>query len=120
MFINFSNHPSENWGEAQTKAALEYGEIVDYPFPAVESFWDDEKMQMEIEDCGRKIAALNPAAVLCQGEFVLTFGVVKFLKAHGIKCLSAYSRRESEEVTKPDGSVEKRSIFLFEKFREYL
>ena len=35
MFINFSNHPSDAWGEVQLNAAMEYGDVMDVPFPAV-------------------------------------------------------------------------------------
>ena len=37
MFLNFSNHASENWGEEQSAAAGKYGKIVDFPFPQVDS-----------------------------------------------------------------------------------
>ena len=35
MFINFSNHPSVRWSAEQTAAAIEFGDIVDVPFPDV-------------------------------------------------------------------------------------
>ena len=36
MFINYSNHPSAGWMDDQKNAAsMEYGSIVDVPFPAV-------------------------------------------------------------------------------------
>ena len=38
MFINFSNHPSEAWGKTQLNAAMEYGEVIDIPFPAVNPY----------------------------------------------------------------------------------
>ncbi len=28
MFINFSNHPHENWDKKQIKAASEYGRVL--------------------------------------------------------------------------------------------
>ena len=36
VFINLSNHRSENWGNDQIEAASRFGEIVDLPFPNVE------------------------------------------------------------------------------------
>ena len=35
MFINFTNHPSNNWGVIQIKESLKYGKIIDLPFPEV-------------------------------------------------------------------------------------
>ena len=33
MFLNLSNHPSANWSQEQTEAAMRlYGEIVDLPW----------------------------------------------------------------------------------------
>ena len=120
MFINFSNHPSDKWSPEQINAAHEYGEIVDFPFPNVDESWDAEKMTEEIEKNGNSIIELKPDAVMCQGEYVMTFGVVRLLKRHGIKCLSAVTKRITVETTLPDGSVEKRSVFKFHSFREYL
>ena len=35
MFVNCSNHPSSKWSEKQIKEAKKWGNVVDYPFPAV-------------------------------------------------------------------------------------
>lgn len=41
MLINLSNHPSAGWNSEQTLKAEEiYGEICDYPFPAVPTDYD--------------------------------------------------------------------------------
>ena len=120
MFINFSNHPTSNWSKEQLEAALAYGEVVDCAFPAVNSAWDEAMMRREIDAYTEKMLEMKPDAVMCQGEFVLTFGVVRILMEHGIKCLSACTDRVSEENIRPDGSVEKVSVFKFIKFREYI
>lgn len=44
MFINFSNHPSEAWGKTQLNAAMEYGEVIDIPFPAVNLYSNEEEI----------------------------------------------------------------------------
>ena len=44
MFINFSNHPSKAWGKAQLNAAMEYGEVIDIPFPAVNPYSNKEEI----------------------------------------------------------------------------
>ena len=35
MFINFTNHASSKWSDAQLQAAKEYGSIVDIQFPSL-------------------------------------------------------------------------------------
>ena len=38
MLINLSNHPFAKWSKEQTQAAIhQYGNIVDMPFPQVDS-----------------------------------------------------------------------------------
>ena len=44
MFINFSNHPSKAWGKTQLNAAMEYGEVIDIPFPAVNPYSNKEEI----------------------------------------------------------------------------
>ena len=36
MFINFTNHTSSKWSDAQLQAAKEYGSIFDIQFPSIE------------------------------------------------------------------------------------
>ena len=36
MFINFTNHTSSKWSDAQLQAAKEYGAIFDIQFPSIE------------------------------------------------------------------------------------
>ena len=121
MFVNFSNHPSSRWSEEQLKTARqEYGEIVDVPFPALDPCMDEKAIAEIGEDCIEKILKLSPCAVMCQGEFTLTFYVVKRLMNKGISCISACSERSSIEVMQEDGSVRKESLFLFRGFRKYI
>ena len=51
IFINFSNHPSDRWSNEQKKAALNYGEIIDIPFPSVDSNGDESY----IKETGNKM-----------------------------------------------------------------
>ena len=114
FFINFSNHPSEKWEEKQMAASQEYGEIMDYPFPAVPAMASKFEVERLAEDCVEKIRKCNPAAVLCQGEFTLTYQVVTRLKACGILVLAACSERKV---------IEEKGIkvveFQFQQYREY-
>ena len=46
MFINLSNHTSENWGEFQKKEAIKYGDIIDMPFPAISPYLSSEELDV--------------------------------------------------------------------------
>lgn len=114
VFVNFSNHPSARWSREQTEAASRYGRLVDLPFPAVEAKADEEAVRCLAERYVERILACHPAAVLCQGEFCLTFLVVSALKAQGITVLAACSER----IVAEHGD-KKEVVFRFERFREY-
>lgn len=115
VFVNFSNHPSARWGEEQKAAAACYGQqLVDLPFPAVEAKVDEAAVSALAEQYVEQIMSYCPAAVLCQGEFCLTFLVVSALKAQGVTVLAACSERI---VTEHEDKKE--VVFRFEGFREY-
>lgn len=119
-FINFSNHPSNNWSDEQLDAVhtLTKGAIVDVPFPQVRASANEIDISLLALECLTKICSLHPTVVMCQGEFGLTFAVVRALKEMGIRVVySCSERRTSEEVT-GSGSV-KTSEFVFVRFRDY-
>ena len=118
-FVNFSNHPSESWNEQQKTEAEKWGEIVDVPFPNVQPEASCEEIRNMAESCVEKIQEYHPMAVMCQGEFTLTYHVVRLLKEHGIKVVSACSERKAVEKKKEDGTVYKSAVFRFTQFREY-
>ncbi len=96
MFINLSNHPSAHWSEKQCQAAKQWGEIIDYPFPQVapDATWEDiqkkaEKIVTEVCDLAKE----QPSAVMCQGEFTLTYALVRRFKEKHVTVLSACSER---------------------------
>lgn len=69
----------------------------------------------------RKIVGTIPTdakEALIGGAPYLMAPLEKQLKARGIQPLYAFSRRVSEEITLPSGSVKKVSKFLFEGFIE--
>lgn len=115
VFINFSNHPSSNWDTLQLNAAHSLGEIIDIPFPNVSPESTPEDIYKISTACVEQILQHSPCAVLCQGEFTLTYAVVSLLKKNNIKVLAACSERQVVTV-----SNEKRSIFSFVQFREYM
>lgn len=116
-FINFTNHASALWGREQMQAAEIYGEVVDCPFPAVSADCDEREIRQLALNYTEKIIAMQPAAVLCQGEYSLAFAVAFLLIQNDIPVLVACSERCVEE--RKEGETTKReSIFRFVRFRE--
>lgn len=119
MLINCTNHPHANWSAAQMRAALDaYGDVVDYPFPAVDPHLDEAQLTDMAERLCCDLLALGPDAVLCQGEMGLCFTLVSALQQHGVPVLHACSERRVCETQTPEGSLRK-SVFVFAGFRRY-
>ena len=114
LFVNFTNHSSDNWELRQKKAAEKYGVIKDIPYPDVDPNGDREYIIRMADFYVEEIEKLKPAAVLCQGEFCLAYQVISKLKERHITVLAACSKR----CVKTEGR-EKRVLFMFEQFREY-
>lgn len=116
MFINHSNHPSEQWDEAQRKEAESYGTIMDMPFPAVNPTHTSDEVQDMVNLNGESILKHQPSVVMVQGEFTYTYKMVEFLKKHQIKAVAATSERLVK--TLDDGKT-KQVVFNFVQFREF-
>lgn len=114
IFINFTNHPSHLWDEKQRKASMVYGDIIDLPFPAVDACADEAKICELRDELVSTIMSYHPAAVLCQGEFTLTYAVVSKLKELEITVLSACSTRNVVEK-----GNKKEVVFDFVQYRKY-
>ena len=119
MFVNFSNHRSSEWSQAQISAAAVYGEIVDVPFPDVSATALDSDIKKIALEYVTAIINMNPTAVMCQGEFTLAFAVIAGLKRQGITVLAACSERKVYEKS-TNGITKKTTNFEFSKFREYV
>ena len=119
IFINHTNHPSTRWSDEQLSAAQAYGEIFDMAFPAVNPSATAEEVRQLAQRNAEKILELEPAAVLCQGEFNYTFALVEQLKSSGVKVVAATSERIVISEILPDGSTRQISTFRFVQFREY-
>lgn len=120
MLINLTNHPFCNWHSKQLEAAMRlWNSIQDFPFPDVPPDWDEKKIFLEAADIVDKIAKMNPEAVLCQGEMTMTAILVNLLQKSNFKVYAAASSRQSIEERKTDGTVEKKSVFQFVRFRQY-
>lgn len=116
MFINLTNHPSENWSEEQLAAAHKYGEIVDIHFPNIEPSFTSSMVNSLADDTVSTITALGKDIVVhIMGEMTFTFAVVSRLKTMNIKCVASTTERNT--VITPDGK--KISEFKFVQFREY-
>lgn len=115
IFVNFTNHSSLEWDDKQKKAAERYGEIFDVPFPAVDPHKGEAYIEELAKRCLAEILKLEPAAVLCQGEFCLVYRLVSLLKEKGIPVFAACSSRMVEVK---DGKKE--VLFQFCRFREYI
>ena len=117
-FINLSNHPSDRWDEEQRKAAEEYGEIVDIPFPQVGPEASHEDILAMADECVHAIeekAQNTDITVHVMGEMTLTYAIVSRLKEMGIRCVASTTERN----TVVDDSGVKTSVFAFTMFREY-
>ena len=119
MLINCSNHPYEIWNDDQREAAGQFGEVVDVPFPPIDPAAGGGEIRGLVKEYAEKIELMKPEAVFVSGEFTFTFMLVDKLLSDGMKVMAACSRRVTEEIKKEDGSNEKKSVFKFERFREY-
>lgn len=120
MFINHTNHPVSHWSAEELAAAQAFGEVQDVPFPVVPAAWDEIAVRHLAETQGMRILAMQPAAVLCQGEFSYTYALTRWLQEHGVLVLTACSEREAVERMDASGAVHRMSVFRFVRFRNYL
>lgn len=119
MFVNFTNHPSDKWSEAQLNAAKEMGgEIVDIAFPAIDSHASSKEVEELAREYANQIFEQHPDVVLCQGEPCFTQAAINSLQINNIKCVAACSDRKVVEEQLPDGTTKKTSTFEFVQFRE--
>ena len=88
-FINYTNHPSINWSEAQLQAAKIYGEIIDMAFPEIDPHWDESQIYSLACNQVKEILALKPKAVLVQGEFPKSEAAYESLLAYRQKAVSS-------------------------------
>lgn len=121
-FVNFTNHPFVSWSKEQYNAAVRLcsGAMAELPFPNINPEATEEELDRLAERYVRKIVDIkHPAWVLVQGEMTFVYRVVNLLKAEGVICLAACSKREAMTEQLPDGTTKKTSVFRFVKFREY-
>lgn len=120
VFINFSNHPSDLWSDEQKNNARQLfgGQIMDIPFPRVSASANETELKDLALRCVEKLCSYHPAAVMCQGEFGLTYQIVTLLKERGIRTVYSCAERKTVERKTDNGTV-KTSEFCFVRFRDY-
>ena len=120
MFINISNHPSDFWQMEQLKEAEKFGEIVDYPFPVVSPYLNEEQLSVLADDTVSKVLEtvrhdVKNCVLHIMGEMTLTYMLVSRFRKLGFSCIASTTSRQSE--VHQDGT--KISHFVFVRFREY-
>lgn len=120
-FVNYSNHNSARWNDAQLEAARAYGEVVDIPFAQVSPSATKAEVDALAEVEVQKILEATPSVVMVQGEMTLVYNVVRRLEGRGIKCVAACTRRRTDEEVQrlAAAGLTKEGMFEFMGFREY-
>lgn len=117
VFINFSNHPSNKWGEKQLQEAklLACGaDIVDIPFPIVPPAMKKDALSAMVDKYVKIVLDHNPMVVHIMGEMGFVYKFVKIM--HVLNVMTVHSTTDRIVVEK-DG--QKISTFEFVQFREY-
>jgi HEAT repeat protein len=119
MLINLTNHPLEDWEDAQRSAARQFGVVKDLPFPQVSpELTGDEVLDLAVEYLGR-VKHLLPmpeehSAIHLMGEQVFTALLVQLLQREGYRVVASTTYRD----TSYEGE-KKITVFRFVRFREY-
>lgn len=120
LLVNHTNHPVSTWPPAQRRAAAGiYAQVVDLPAPLVTAECSERELEEMARTRAEEILAMQPTAVLCQGEYCYTYAVVSRLRQAGVTVLAACSERVVEESREEDGSIRRVSRFVFSRFRRY-
>lgn len=119
MFINLTNHPSSGWSEEQLKAAQQYGEVIDIPFPLV----DEQATEAEIKRLADEYVSIikskgkvQDLTVHIMGEQTFCYALISKLQKEGICCVASCT--EHDNFINEQG--QKVSTFQFARFREYV
>ena len=118
MFVNFSSHPSADWCSTQIEEAQKYGEIIDVAFPDITPEINEQQIEEMADRYASEIIKMKPDAVMCQGEYSLTFSVALRLMSANIKVLCACTER-CAICTHNEADTKIESLFSFVKFRNY-
>ncbi|MBN2717704.1 MAG: hypothetical protein JXX14_17775 [Deltaproteobacteria bacterium] len=123
-FINLSNHLIASWSAEQleTAAALGFGDPVEFQggMPNVPPEMDEHEVASLAKRVSADAIAQGATAAFVASDFTFAFLLVKDLTARGIRCFSTTTLRRVEELVLADGTVYKKSVFEFVRWREYL
>ena len=132
-----SNHPPTNWSEEQKK---EWDEIVYIPFPNVPPEMSREEVRLLADQICKEIEKITGGyfsdthydgytfwcpvfygaqnwRICIQGEYTLCAEIFSRFGNCPDRLVFPTTERRVEEIRKEDGSVEKRSVFRFIKWR---
>lgn len=130
MFLNLSNHPSNQWSAEQREAALALSQalnegyddftvdIDDMPFPNIPPTASTQEVANLAESCVQRISSSymhQVTIVHVMGEMTFVVAVVRALQGRGFDCVASTTERQT--IEHPDGS--KTSQFKFIQFRHY-
>lgn len=116
MLVNLSNHPVDKWTDEQRNiATMQYGDIVDMPFPAINPHADELSLKQEASYYIDLILQMKPTAVHIMGELTFTFYIVSQLKKHDILCIASTTHR----IVMEQDNQTKTITFQFAGFRAY-
>ncbi len=114
IFINLTNHPSNEWSNEQLLAAEKYGKVIDILFPNVPADAGTDDIRELCDIMVDKVMSYHPVIVLCQGEFTLAFKIINRLMDNNVMVVAACSER----IAVVNGN-KKESYFNFTQFRAY-
>ena len=121
MFANLSNHPRDQWPEEQRRAAETIGwPILDFPFPGVDPAATAEAVGEMARRTAAAVIGAGSTAALVEGEFTLTYALVRLLMKAGIPCYAATSNREAIERPLEGGGIGRSSVYRFVNLRRYV
>lgn len=115
MFLNLTNHHSDQWEEKQIQEAEKFGEIIDMEFPLIVPQANLEHVKSLAQSYANKIIDLKPRVVHIMGEMTFTYNLVNLLKESNIMCVASTTQRSTSEL----GNQVKQSKFEFVQFRSY-
>jgi len=108
------------WPKEQIESAKEFAErIIDISFPNIDPKLPASAIHTIADHYFLQISryGLNYVIVMLQGEFSLCYSLFLKLKAYYVPIAVPTTERRVIEETKPDGSIVKKSVFKFVRWR---
>ena len=81
--------------------------------------WGEEDICRIAEKVIQDVSVYKDAVLLIQGEYTLTYQLVRQAKELGMRVVAACSDRVAQESVNEDGTTTKISKFEFVQFRDY-